>query len=158
MRIRTRPGSAALLPLLVVVAGCGGAGDATPTTSTAAERPALAAPVAERLIAHSDAVALKLAAGDVCGAAHEADRLQDEYVAVVNEGRVPGAFQEEIGARVNELVDSVNCPPPAPAPAATEQAKAEDEEKDDDDDDNGKGKGRGKDKGERGKGRGKDDE
>lgn len=141
MRIPTRRGSAALLPLLVLVAGCGGADDATPTTSTAAERPALAAPVVERLVAHSDAVALKLAAGDVCGAAQEADKLQGEYVAVVNEGGVPTIFQEEIGARVNELVDSINCPPP-PAPT---QTQAEDGAGGDDRG-NGKANGRKKDK------------
>jgi hypothetical protein len=154
MRIPTRPGSAALLPLLVLVAGCGGAGEATPTTSTAAERPALPAPVVERLVAHSDAVALKLAAGDVCGAAQEADKLQGEYVAIVNEGGVPTVFQEEIGARVNELVDSVNCPPP-PAPTETQagedaggddrgNGKANDRKKDKD---KAKGHGKGKGKG-----------
>jgi len=152
MRIPTRRGSAALLPLLVLVAGCGGAGDATPTTSTAAERPALATPVVERLVAHSDAVALKLAAGDVCGAAQEADKLQHEYVAVVNEGAVPAVFQEEIGARVNELVDTVNCPPP-PAPA---QTQAEEGGAGGDDRGNGKAKGRKKDKG-KDNGKGKSD-
>lgn len=149
MRIQTRRGSAALLPLLVLVAGCGGAGDATPTTSTAAERPALPAPVVERLVAHSDAVALKLAAGDVCGAAQEADKLQGEYVAIVNEGGVPTVFQEEIGARVNELVDSVNCPPPPAAP----ETQAE-EDAGGDDGANGKANGRKKDK-DKAKGHGK---
>jgi len=145
MRIRTRPGSAALLPLLLVVAGCGGGGadDATPTTTTAAERTALAAPAAERLVVHSDAVALKLAAGDVCGAAEEADKLQGEFVALVDEGEVPTTFREELGARVTELVNGVNCPPPAPT---TTRAA-------DDDHDRGKGKskGRKKDKGKHGK-------
>ena len=154
MRIRTRPASAALLPLLLAVAaGCGGgADDASSPTTTAGDRPALAAPAAERLVVHSDAVALKLAAGDECGAAEEADKLRGEFVALVNEGQIPATFQEDLGARVNELVDSVNCPPPAPAPAATQA------EEDDDGHDDGKGKAKGRKKRDTGGKHGKGDD
>lgn len=87
-------------------------------------------------MARSDTIALKLAAGDQCGAAHEADALAADAIAAVNAGEIPGVYQEELVARTQELVNAVNCPPPVvqPEPQA-------DEDEDDD------GAGRGKKKG-----------
>jgi hypothetical protein len=33
-------------------------------------------------------------------------------IDAINTGRIPPAFQEDLQARANELVNSVNCPPP----------------------------------------------
>ena len=105
--------------LLVLLAGCGGGGtdEATPPP-----RPTLAKATADRLVARSDTIALKLAAGDTCGAAQEADALNGDAIAAVNDGKIPGAFQEELLARTQELVNAVNCPPPVvqPEPQADE--------------------------------------
>ena len=105
--------------LLVALAGCGGGGtdEATPPP-----RPTLAKATADRLVARSDTIALKLAAGDTCGAAQEADALNGDAIAAVNDGKIPGAFQEELLARTQELVNAVNCPPPVvqPEPQADE--------------------------------------
>jgi hypothetical protein len=143
MRIRTPRASAAALLLPVLVAACGG-GDAAAPAETTARTPRLAAPVAEQLAARSDAIAARLAAGDVCGAAHEADALRAATVEAINAGRIPAAYQEDLGARVNELVDAVNCPPP-PAPATTAAAPPESAAKP------GKGKAKGHDKQKKGK-------
>ncbi len=34
-------------------------------------------------------------------------------IEAINAGRIPPAFQEHLQARSNELVNTVNCPPPA---------------------------------------------
>ena len=61
----------------------------------------------------SDAIADALDGGDVCGAAGLADELNDQVIEAINAGRIPPAFQEHLQARSNELVNTVNCPPPA---------------------------------------------
>ena len=119
---------------MLVLAGCGGGGgedEATPPT-----RPKLAKATADRLVARSDTIALKLAAGDDCGAAHEADALNADAIAAVNAGEIPGAYQEELVARTQELVNAVNCPQPVAQP----EPQADEDEDDD-------GPGRGKKKG-----------
>ena len=122
-----------LLPLVVALAGCGG-GEA----STQPERPALGAAVAGRLAARSDAVAAKLAAGDLCGAAHEADALRAQAVAAVDAGDVPASFRAGLLTTARGLVDAVNCPPPPAAqPAASDDGEP---------DKPGKRKAKGKDK------------
>jgi hypothetical protein len=133
-RIRTTLGSAAVLPVLVVLAlaGCGGGGGSGAVDSSPPPRPTLAKATADRLVARSDTIALKLAAGDECGAAHEADALNADTIAAVNAGEIPGAYQEELVARTQELVNAVNCPPPVVEPQAGE----------DEDDDDGPGRGR----------------
>lgn len=50
--------------------------------------------------------------GDVCGAAGLADQLNDQVIEAINARRIPPAFQEDLQARANELVNTVNCPPP----------------------------------------------
>ena len=52
----------------------------------------------------------------------------------MNDGEVPAAFQEELVARTQELVNAVNCPPPVVQTQADE---------DEDDGGNGKGKKKG---------------
>lgn len=59
--------------------------------------------------------------------------MKDETIAAINAGEVPTAFQEDLTARVNELVNNVNCPPPP-------------EEEVEEDEDEGRGKKKGKDK------------
>ena len=46
----------------------------------------------------------------MCGAAGLADELNDQMIEAINAGRIPPAFQEDLQARANELVNTVNCP------------------------------------------------
>ena len=62
--------------------------------------------------------------GDVCGAAGLADELNGQVIEAINAGRIPPAFQEDLQARANELVNAVNCPPPT-----TDEDEADDEKK-----------------------------
>jgi hypothetical protein len=120
----------AAIGAVLALGACGG-GDARP------EEAALPPGVAERLAEQSDAIADKLDAGDTCGAAREADLLNDEAQAAIDAGDVPPAFQAELMSTVAELVDNVNCPQPPPPPAdeeceeLEEQKKALEEEKKD---------------------------
>jgi hypothetical protein len=104
---RQRPSRLGLL-FLLALAGCGGGGgDAAPPPGPAIERA-----TANRLASTSDAIADALDTGDVCGAAGLADQLNDQVIEAINAGRVPPAFQEDLQARANKLVNTVNCPPP----------------------------------------------
>ena len=84
-------------------------------------------------------MAAALDAGDQCRALAEAERLQQETIAAINARRVPAPFQEPLTARVNELVERVDCVPPPPV----------DEEEDDEGRGEGNGKGKGKGKGKK---------
>ena len=104
---RLRPSKLGLL-FLLAVAGCGGGGGNTaPPPGPAIERA-----TADRLASTSDAIADALDEGDVCGAAGLADELNGQVIDAINTGRIPPAFQEDLQARTNELVNTVNCPPP----------------------------------------------
>jgi hypothetical protein len=139
-----------VLVAAITAAGCGGDGGSAAETTPA--RPTLSRAVADDLAGRSDAVADALDAGDVCTAAQRADALLAAVLAAINEGRVPREFQEDLTARANELVNTVNCPPP-PAPTTTE----EDDDEDDAATDGGNRKNTGKGKGKgRGKGKGND--
>ena len=74
----------------------------------------------------------------------------DETVQAINAGAVPPAYQEDLQARVNELVNEVNCPPP-PEPEEEEEDEVDTSEEGENGEGqgegNGKGKGKGKDKG-----------
>ncbi len=73
-------------------------------------------------------MAAALDAGDACRALGEAQQLQQDTIRLINEGRVPGPFQEHLQAAVGDLVARIDC-------AA-----------------HGKGKGHGKHKGKHGEG------
>jgi hypothetical protein len=93
-----------LVLLSAALAGCGG--EKTPP------QPKLPVALAQQLADRSDNVAAALTAGDSCRAHEEAVRLRDETIAAVNAGRVPGPFQEQLGASVQDLVQRVQCVPP----------------------------------------------
>jgi hypothetical protein len=107
----------------LAAAGCGGG---ERSADTAPPAPALPRTVAEELAARSDAVADALDAGDVCTAAGRADELLDATITAINNGQVPPTFQEDLQARANELVNTVNCPPP---PTTTEEKEDEKDKK-----------------------------
>jgi hypothetical protein len=147
MRIRAPRGSARSVPLvLLLLAGCGGE-PGEPRAQSETQPPRLEASVAERLAARSDVVSQQLAAGDVCGAAQEADGLNAAAIEAVNAGAVPPAYQEELLARTQELVNAVNCPEPEPEPEPTDEDEQESDEQDaGEGDPPGKAKGKDKDK------------
>jgi hypothetical protein len=126
-RIRTsRRSVAALVAAAAVAGGCGSGEPGAETTRP--PQPTLPRTVADDLAARSEAIADALDAGDVCTAAVRADELRTATIEAINNGDVPAAFQEDLQARANELVNAVNCPPPA----ATTQKN----------EDSGEGKGR----------------
>jgi polyhydroxyalkanoate synthesis regulator phasin len=106
---------------LLALSGCGGGGDARP------EEPGLPRAVAERLAQESEAIADKLDAGDTCGAAEQADVLEDAVEQAISEGDIPAAFQGELLQTARQLQNDVNCPQPPPPPA--QDCKALEEEK-----------------------------
>ncbi len=59
--------------------------------------------VADRLAARSDRIAVRLDAGDGCGAAAEAMRLRDDLTAAINNQAIPAAYLEDLSGAVNEL-------------------------------------------------------
>ena len=132
----------------LLVAGCGGAERQTAPRESAK----IAEPVAERLAAQSETIAERYEAGDVCGAARDADALVRQVRAAIDAGQVPARYREQLIAAATQLQVDINCPPPAPPPPAPQ--RDEDEEKGKGDEEKGKGdeeKGKGEDKG---KGRG----
>jgi hypothetical protein len=84
--------------------GCGGKGEES------APEPTLPRGLASDLASRSDAIADAYAAGDVCGAARQADELLDAVNAAIQEGRVPAELQEPLTATTTELVNEINCP------------------------------------------------
>ena len=101
----------ALAGAVLALAACGGnGGDAAP------DEPGLPPGLAERLAKESEAVADKLDAGDQCGAAQQADVLEDAVEQAIAEGNIPDPFQAELTAAAKKLQNEVNCPQPAPPP------------------------------------------
>jgi len=100
----------ALLGVAVLAASCGGH-----SRRTAPPQPKLPAALAEQLATRSDAVAAKLDGNDACGALAAARRLQQQAIAAINRGLVPGALQEPLSSAANDLTIRIACaPPPAP--------------------------------------------
>ena len=129
--------AAACAVVLLAVAGCGGeeggGGDGGEAQVTAK----LPQPIADDLARRSDVVAERLEANDPCGALAEAEALQEQTIQVVNEGRVPPRYQEELTGTVNSLVASIECelqvePPPTVSETHHDEEDEEDEEDGDD--------------------------
>jgi hypothetical protein len=95
---------------------CGNGEDSPPPKTV----PSLPAATADRLAVQSEQIADRLDAGDVCGAAHSADELD----GAVAEAEVPAEIRAELEAATEQLVNSVNCPPP---PEPKKEKKDEDE-------------------------------
>lgn len=114
--------------LAAAAAGCGGGGERSAP-------PRLPAQVASDLAARSDAVAQRLDSGDGCGARAEAEALQVDAIAAVNEGRIPARYQEELAASVATLVASVECVPAPTAKQGKRKHDDEDEKEDEEEDD-----------------------
>ena len=85
---------------MLLVAGCGG------------EEQGLSNAVAERLAARSGSVAAEVEAGDPCAARTEAEALQAEVIATVNDGEISSELQEELLGSVNALLAAIGCDPP----------------------------------------------
>lgn len=107
---------------MVALAACGG-GDARP------EEPGLPRAVAERLAQESEAIAERLDAGDTCGAAKQADVLENAVEEAIGNGDVPDAFQAELLETARQLQNDVNCPQPPPPPPPEQDCEALEEEK-----------------------------
>jgi hypothetical protein len=105
------------------LAGCGSG-----TERRVAPQPKLPAPVASALASRSDEVAQALAGGDHCRALTLAQQLQRETIAAINGGRVPGAFQEQLGSTVADLASRIRCVP-APIPRDDDRHKGKHEKK-----------------------------
>jgi hypothetical protein len=103
-----RPELGAALAVALCLAGCGGA-----SKHRVAPQPKLPGPVASALASRSDDVARALAGSDRCRALSLAQQLQQETIAAINAGRVPGAFQEQLSATVGDLVARIQCVPAA---------------------------------------------
>jgi hypothetical protein len=103
-----RPELGAALAVALCIAGCGSGSE-----RRVAPQPKLPAPVASALASRSDEVAQALAGGDHCRALTLAHQLQDETIAAINAGRVPGAFQEQLSSTVGDLVSRIQCVPAA---------------------------------------------
>jgi hypothetical protein len=93
-----------VLTAALCLAGCGGGSE-----HRAAPQPKLPGPVVAALASRSDEVARALTAGDTCAGLALARRLQRETVAAINRGRIPGAFQEQLGSTVGDLVSRIQC-------------------------------------------------
>jgi hypothetical protein len=103
-----RPELGAAIAVALCLAGCGSGSE-----RRVAPQPKLPAPVASALASKSDEVAQALAGGDPCRALTLAEQLHQEAIAAINAGRVPGAFQEQLGSTVGDLVSRIQCVPAA---------------------------------------------
>jgi hypothetical protein len=103
-----RPELGAALAVAFCLAGCGSGSE-----HRVAPQPKLPAPIAAALASRSDEVAQALAGGDQCRALSLAQQLQQETISAINAGRVPGAFQEQLGSTVGDLLSRIQCVPAA---------------------------------------------
>ena len=116
-----RPELGAALAAALCLAGCGSGSE-----HRAAPQPRLRQPVASALASRSDQVAQALTGGDPCRALSLAQALQQETVAAINDGQIPGAFQEQLGSTVADLVSRIQC---VPAPSKHDNGKHKGEKK-----------------------------
>jgi len=100
---------------VLLASGCGG------------EERGLSPHLAERLAVRSESVASEVEAGNPCEARADAEQLQAETIAAVNDGGVPGELQEELLGSVNALLAAIECEPPvAPESAASDARRLAD--------------------------------
>ena len=99
--------TAALVIAAAVLAGCGASNRRPPAP------PKLPAAVVTDLAARSDQVAAALDQGNACQALDTANALQQDTIRLINEGRIPGPFQEELSSTVGDLAARITCVPPA---------------------------------------------
>jgi hypothetical protein len=118
-----RPELGAALAVALCLAGCGSGSE-----RRVAPQPKLPALVASALASRSDEVAQALAGGDDCRALTLGQQLQQETIAAINAGRVPGAFQEQLGSTVTDLVSRIRCVPAA-KPRDSGKHKSKDKKK-----------------------------
>jgi hypothetical protein len=123
------------------IAGCGATRHAQTQPRA---RPALPHALGVRLAAASGEVARKLETGDACGALAAARRLQQQTIAAINAGNVPGALQEPLQSTVTDLAARIDCRPAPAAPPAAPPAKQHGEGHEN----HGKHKGHGGDEGD----------
>jgi hypothetical protein len=122
VRVMRRGGTwLAVTGATLALAACGG--DAKP------EEPGLPPSVAERLAGESEAIADKLDGGDTCGAAQQADVLENAVERAISAGDVPAELQSELLETARQLQNDVNCPQPPPPPPPAEDCEALEEEK-----------------------------
>jgi len=106
-KARTKcPELGAALIAVLCLAGCGSG-----SKPRVAPEPKLPRAVAAVLASRSDEVDQALTAGDSCRALSLAQQLQRQTVAAINQGRIPGAFQEQLGSTVADLVSRISCVP-----------------------------------------------
>ena len=67
----------------------------------------------EHRVAPDPTLPAAVASGDDCRALSLAQQLQQETIAAINAGRVPGGFQEQLGSTVGDLVSRIQCVPAA---------------------------------------------
>jgi hypothetical protein len=113
------------------LAACGSDEDSPPPPKTVASLPA---PTADRLAVRSERIADQLDSGDVCGAAHSADELD----GAVAEADVPAELRTELEAATEQLVNSVNCPPPPEPPKKKEKGDKDGEHGEEEDSGDGR--------------------
>ncbi|MGH2983080.1 MAG: hypothetical protein ACRDK5_02310 [Solirubrobacterales bacterium] len=118
-------GAAIALAASFSLAACGSDENPSPTETAVSLRAA----TAERLAERSEEIADQLDSGDTCGAAHSADDLD----AAVADADIPAELRPEIEAASEELVNSVNCPPP-PEPKEKKKGKGKEKGEDHGDD------------------------
>ena len=123
-----RPELGAAFAVALCLAGCGSGSE-----HRVAPQPKLPEPVASALASRSDEVAQALAGGDHCRALSLAQQLQQETIAAINAGRVPGAFQEQLVSTVGDLASRIKCVPAAkPRDSGKHKGKGKKEHKGDD--------------------------
>jgi hypothetical protein len=98
----------AALVAALSLAGCGSG-----TDKPAAPPPRLPHTLALALAQRSDEIAAALDGGSACRALTLARGLQQQTIAAINTGRVPGPLQEPLQMTVNDLAGRIRCVPPA---------------------------------------------
>jgi hypothetical protein len=96
----------AAVAVVLTLAGCGGT-----VERAKPKQPRLPRDLAQTWAQQSDAVASALASGDGCTAQQLAVSLNSQFIAAVNERRVPPRLQEPLGAALNDLQSRITCVP-----------------------------------------------